>query len=412
MTNTFDIRITNLVYGGDAIGRMDDGRAVFVPFAIPGEKVRLRIIEEKARFARAEVVEVLEPSPLRVRARCVHFSKCGGCHYQHLSYTEQLIVKSAILREQLERLGGVINPPAVEIASTIEPSWNYRNHVQFHLTNEGKMGFMRAQSNHIFPIVECHLPEISINEIWPKIEIEPVPGIERISVRSGWQEDMMLVLECSDDQRLDFSIENLTISVVQKSSSGNLVLAGSDHLVIEVLGRKYRVSSSAFFQVNRVQADAMVKAIMAYPPINDAMMVLDVYCGVGLFSSFLASKARQLVGIELSAVACDDFVYNLDEFDNVSIYEAPAQDVLSSINFNPDVIVVDPPREGMGRKTIDGLLSQGASHLIYVSCDPATLARDARLLISGGYTLMKLVLVDMFPQTYHIESISFWEKQS
>jgi len=410
MDETFEVRLGNLVYGGDAIGRLPDGRAVFVPFAIPGEMVRLRLIEEKARFVRAELVEVLEPSPMRISARCCHFSMCGGCHYQHLSYSDQLNAKSAILREQLERLGGLINLPPVEIASTPEPIWNYRNHVQFHLSSEGKLGFQKAHSNQTFPIVECHLPETSINQIWPRIDIESIPGLERISVRSGWEDEMMLVLECSEPQPLDFSIENLAISVVQKNPSGNLVLAGSDHLFMEVLGRQFRVSSSSFFQVNTLQANAMVKHIMAYPAINDAMMVVDVYCGVGLFSSFLALKAKQLVGIELSAEACNDFTNNLDEFENVSLYEAPAEDVLCSINFNPDLIVVDPPREGLGRKTLDGILTQGASDLIYISCDPATLARDAKRLASGGYILVKIALFDMFPQTFHIESISYWEK--
>jgi len=410
MDETIEVRVGNLVYGGDAIGRLPDGRAVFVPFAIPGEMVRLRLMEEKARFTRAELVEVIEPSPMRISARCCHFSLCGGCHYQHLSYSDQLTAKSAILREQLERLGGFINLPPVEIASTPEPIWNYRNHVQFHLSSEGKLGFQKAHSNQTFPIVECHLPEISINQIWPQIDIEPIPGLERISVRSGWEDEMMLVLECSVPQPLDFSIQNLAISVVQRNPSGNLVLAGSDHLFMEVSGRQFRVSSSSFFQVNTLQATAMVKHIMAYPPIKDAKMVVDVYCGVGLFSAFLASKAKQLVGIELSAEACDDFTINLDEFENVSLYEAPAEDVLSNINFNPDVIVVDPPREGLGRKTVDGILSQGTSHLIYVSCDPATLARDAKRLASGGYTLVKIALFDLFPQTFHIESISYWEK--
>ena len=410
MDETIEVRVGNLVYGGDAIGRLPDGRAVFVPFAIPGEMVRLRLMEEKARFTRAELVEVIEPSPMRISARCCHFSLCGGCHYQHLSYSDQLTAKSAILREQLERLGGFINLPPVEIASTPEPIWNYRNHVQFHLSSEGKLGFQKAHSNQTFPIVECHLPETSINQIWPQIDIEPIPGLERISVRSGWEDEMMLVLECSVPQPLDFSIQNLAISVVQRNPSGNLVLAGSDHLFMEVSGRQFRVSSSSFFQVNTLQATAMVKHIMAYPPIKDAKMVVDVYCGVGLFSAFLASKAKQLVGIELSAEACDDFTINLDEFENVSLYEAPAEDVLSNINFNPDVIVVDPPREGLGRKTVDGILSQGTSHLIYVSCDPATLARDAKRLASGGYTLVKIALFDLFPQTFHIESISYWEK--
>jgi 23S rRNA (uracil1939-C5)-methyltransferase len=408
MSETIDVRVSNLVYGGDAIGRLVDGRAVFIPFAIPDEMVRIRLIEEKARFARAELVEVLEPSPIRISARCRHFSQCGGCHYQHLKYSDQLNVKSAILREQLERIGGLNNLPPVEIASTPELSWNYRNHVQFHLTREGKLGFQKAHSNQTFPIEECHLPETAINQIWPRIDIEPIPGLERISVRSGWENDMMLVLDCSEPQALDFTIENLAISVVQKNPSGNLVLAGSDHLVMEVSGRQFRVSSTSFFQVNTLQANAMVKHIMANMPLNDAMTVVDVYCGVGLFSAFLASKAKQLVGIELSLEACDDFSINLDEFENVSLYEARAEDVLVSINFNPDVIVVDPPREGLGRNTINGILSQGASHMIYISCDPATLARDAKLLVSGGYELVKIALFDMFPQTYHIESISYW----
>jgi 23S rRNA (uracil1939-C5)-methyltransferase len=411
MIDMVEVTIDKLAYGGDALGKLPDGRVIFVPYTLPGELVRVRMVEDKPKFARGELVEMLKAAPERVVPRCVHFTTCGGCHYQHLSYSDQLITKSAILREQLERLGGIINPPHVDIVSIPEPSWNYRNHVQFHLTDEGRLGFKEAHSNHTLPIMECHLPVTLINETWPRIEIEPIRGLERISVRSGWQDEMMLVFECSDDQTLDFNIENLTISVIQKRPSGNLILAGSDHLDMEVSGRKFRVSSTSFFQVNIVQAEAMVKEITAYPPLYDAKTVLDVYCGVGLFSSFLAPKARQLVGIELSPDACDDYSYNLDEFDNVSIYEAPAEDVLSSINFNPDVIVVDPPREGLGRKTLEGILSQGASHLIYVSCDPATLARDGKHLVSGGYTLVKVVLVDMFPQTFHIESISYWKKQ-
>jgi 23S rRNA (uracil1939-C5)-methyltransferase len=131
---------------------------------------------------------------------------------------------------------------------------------------------------------------------------------------------------------------------------------------------------------------------------------------VGLFSAFLASKVKQLVGIEQSPEACEDFTYNLDEFEQVSLYEAPAEDVLSSINFNPDVILMDPPREGMGVQTVDGIVSQGASNLVYISCDPATLARDAKRLALSGYKLLKIALFDLFPQTFHIETISYWEK--
>ena len=141
------------------------------------------------------------------------------------------------------------------------------------------------------------------------------------------------------------------------------------------------------------------------------MTVVDAYCGVGLFSAFLAPKVKRLVGIEVSPSACEDFSTNLDEFDHVELYEAPVEDVLGSVKFNADVIILDPPRAGLGAKTVEGILAQGAAHLAYVSCDPATLARDGRQLAAGGYSLSSLALFDMFPQTYHIESISMWEKK-
>ncbi|HEX9091103.1 MAG TPA: methyltransferase, partial [Anaerolineales bacterium] len=143
-------------------------------------------------------------------------------------------------------------------------------------------------------------------------------------------------------------------------------------------------------------------------PLDETMTVLDVYCGVGLFSAFLAPRVKQLVGIEISPLSCADFVTNLDEYDYVSLYEAPAEDVLTGMNFHPDVIIMDPPRDGLGAKAVEGILAQDASYLAYFSCDPATLSRDARRLISGGYGLTKMVLFDMFPQTYHVESLTYW----
>jgi 23S rRNA (uracil1939-C5)-methyltransferase len=409
MNDTFNVRIDRLVYGGDGIGRMADGRAVFVPFTTPGELVRVRVIEEKGRYARAKLVEVIESSPQRIDARCCHFTECGGCHYQHLNYPYQVSLKADILKEQLERIGGLIDIPGIETITSPNP-WNYRNHVQFHITREGKLGFQKAQTNQTFPIRECHLPEASINQLWPRIDIESIPELERICVRTGWNEELMLVLENSNPQKLDITVENLGTSVVEKVPSGNLVLAGSDHITMEVLGERFQVSSTSFFQVNTYQANTMVKHIMDNLPLVETMTVVDVYCGVGLFSAFLAPKVKKLVGIELSPEACEDFTVNLDEFENVDLYEATAEAVLTQVSFDPDVIVVDPPREGLERKTMDGILSQGASQLIYFSCDPATMARDAKRLTSAGYRLEKIAMIDMFPQTYHIESASYWEK--
>jgi 23S rRNA (uracil1939-C5)-methyltransferase len=189
-----------------------------------------------------------------------------------------------------------------------------------------------------------------------------------------------------------------------------LVLAGSDALLMEVLGRSFRVSAASFFQVNTLQAEALVRHVLQVAGAGPLDTVLDVYCGVGLFSTFLAPLARRLVGIEASPMAGEDFADNLDEYDNVELYEAEAEAVLGSVNFQPELILVDPPRSGLGQAALDGLLAQQAPRIIYISCDPATLARDARRLVAGGYRLAQVTPFDLFPQTYHIESVSVWER--
>jgi 23S rRNA (uracil1939-C5)-methyltransferase len=326
-----------------------------------------------------------------------------------MNYPAQVHAKSTILGEQLERIGGLKDIPPIEIMAEPEP-WRYRNHIQFHLTHEGKLGFQKAHSNQTFAIRECHLPDESINRLWPRVDIEPVPGIKRISLRSGMDEELIVIVESTGSQELDFSIETMGISVVQQSPRGCVVLAGSDHITMKVSGRQFQVSANSFFQVNTLQAKAIIEHILSTLPLNETMTVLDVYCGAGLYSAFLAPKVKQLVGIEISPDACADYSTNLDEFEHVSLYEASAEDVLGNISFNPDIIVVDPPREGLGVIAVEAILAQRASQLVYISCDPATLARDAKRLTQGGYGLGKIALFDMFPQTFHLESVSYWVK--
>jgi 23S rRNA (uracil1939-C5)-methyltransferase len=187
-------------------------------------------------------------------------------------------------------------------------------------------------------------------------------------------------------------------------------MAGSPAVIFEVLGRPFRVSAGSFFQVNTAMAAATVEHVLAHLPEGSGMTILDVYCGVGLFSAFLAPHSSRLIGIEASPSACDDFAVNLDEFDHVELYEAPAEQALTAIQGKPHFILVDPPRAGLERRVMEALLQSGAPRLGYVSCDPATLARDAKRFSQGGYRLEKITPFDLFPQTYHIESISFWKR--
>ncbi|HEU4744096.1 MAG TPA: class I SAM-dependent RNA methyltransferase [Anaerolineales bacterium] len=403
-----DLQLVKLTYGGDAMGRLEDGRAVFVPFGLPGERVRVRLTEEKRNFARGEIVEVLDASPQRINPRCKHFGVCGGCHYQHLPYQEQLDAKTEILRDQLRRIGKIENPP-VQAMVPSPKAWNYRNHVQFHLTEEGKLGYVRAQVPAVFAIEECHLPEAFLNGIWPQLEFEPATDIERVSLRAGRDDDSMLVLESNSPEFPALEIE-AGISVTHLFEDNTVVVAGNDHILISVLGRDFRVSAASFFQVNTAMAEKMVNRLIANLPITQSSVVLDVYCGAGLFSAFLAPRCERLIGIESSASACDDFTFNLDEFDNVELYEGLAEDVIPYLEMKPDMVLVDPPRAGLEKQVVDGILKMNPQWIAYVSCDPSTLGRDAARLIRGGYRLQDVMPFDLFPQTFHIESISVFER--
>jgi len=315
------------------------------------------------------------------------------------------------LRDQLIRIGRIENPPVHETIASPSP-WNYRNHVQFHLTKEGKLGYVKAQSPTVFAISECHLPESSIDSLWPQLEFEPDMNIERVSLRSGKEDDFMLVLESGSPETPELEIE-AEVSVVHAFEENSVVVAGNDHLIIRVLDRDFRVSATSFFQVNTAMAEKMVEHLLTYLPISSSTTLLDVYCGVGLFSAFFAPRCKSVIGIEASSSACEDFAVNLDEFNNVELYEGLAEEILPALVgriANPPYILVDPPRAGLDKRVMDGLLKLNPQVIAYVSCDPSTLARDAKRLIEGGYQLKQVTPFDLFPQTYHIESISFFER--
>lgn len=402
------VKLEKLTYGGDALGRLSDGRAVFVPFALPGETVSFRCLDEKRGHVRAELVEVLEPSPDRIAPKCLHFGVCGGCHYQHLPYPAQLAAKTAILSDQLIRIGKIEAPPVRQIVPS-STEWNYRNHVQFHLTQAGKLGYIDVRNRNVIPITECHLPEPPLNALWPRLEFDPGLGLKRLSLRLGVDEQAMLVLESESPDVPELELE-ADLSVVHLAGDDALVMAGDDRLIMLVHDHPFHVSAPSFFQVNSAMAGKMVAHLLDNLPVSPAITLLDVYCGVGLFSAFFAPRVGRLIGIESSSSACEDFTLNLDEFDKVELYEAPAEEVLPILDVKPELVILDPPRAGLEKSVLDSLLLLGSARIAYVSCDPSTLARDAARLIAGGYRLTQVTPFDLFPQTYHIESISIFEK--
>jgi 23S rRNA (uracil1939-C5)-methyltransferase len=409
-SKTYLVEIDKLVYGGDGMGRLEDGRAIFVPHVLPGEKVRVTITEEKKKFVRGSVVEITEKSNERIKPRCRHYGQCGGCHYQHLTYDNQLDIKTKIVTDQLERVGRFENPPVKPIIPS-DREWAYRNNIQFHISENNRIGFQTSGKHEVVEIKECLLPEEPIADLWPKIDVELFPGLERLNIRVGIDEDLMLVLENSTIDLPSLTVD-LPVSAVSISPFQTIVMAGDDHIVMEIKERLFKVSAGSFFQVNSNQAEVLVNLLLEKLDVDQNTVLMDLYAGVGLFSAFFAPKVKELIAIESAESSCEDFVTNLDAFDNVMLYTGPAEHILPGLEEKPDVMIVDPPRSGLHVKVLDAVKELHPKTLAYISCDPSTMARDAKRLVEAGYHLQEVTPVDLFPQTYHIETVSIFTSES
>jgi len=409
MSQVYQITMEKMVSGGDCLGRLPDGRAVFVPFVLPDEVVRIELVDEKKRYVHARPIEILTTSPERIQPLCIHFGECGGCQYQHLPYAQQLKLKEELLLDQFQRIAHIEDPPLQPIVPSPNP-WHYRNHVQFHLGQNGELGFVHADGEHLLIIEECHLPQAEINALWPQLELGPESGVYRLGIRQDSFDDIMLILEGDDPDAPEFS-EDIPVSAVYTPPDARLtVLAGDDHLVCSLLGRHFQVSARSFFQVNTAMAEKMIAHLLENINLSGDTRVVELYAGVGLFSAFLAPKVGSLIAIESSGSACHDFAINLDEFDNVSLYEAQAEEVLPSLDEPVDLLVMDPPRAGLAPAVHEALAELLPQQIAYISCDPATLARDVKRILSHGYRLDSVTPFDQFPHTGHIETVVLMSK--
>jgi 23S rRNA (uracil1939-C5)-methyltransferase len=409
LPDIYEVDIENLVYGGDAIGRLPDGRAVFVPFALPGEKVKLQITQQKRNHAKAKLVEILDASDIRSKPICEHFGECGGCHYQHIPYENQVSIKTSILTEQIQRIAGIELPPVSRCIPAVQPR-HYRNTMQYHLSLEGGMGLFASGSDHIIPIKECDLPIPIIDNTRKLLDIEPSSQVERIEIRVGTDNEVLLAFGSTNSNLPEFSVD-LPISAVHLGEDGNTVLSGDEYVVIEVKERIFQVTAGSYFQVNTPVATAMVDYILDLVQLNPQSVVLDLYCGGGLFSAFIAPHVSHCVGVDSSPFSASDFIVNLDEFDNVTLYQGNVEDVLPVLKLKTDIILVDPPRSGLSRAAMDALMVCNAELIVYISSDPATLSRDVKRMVGNGYSLEQISPFDMFPQTAQIESISTLSKR-
>ena len=405
---TIQLTLTAMAHGGAALGR-HEGRVIFVAGAIPGETVRAEISEDKERFARARVVEILVPSPHRVTPRCPHVPECGGCQWQHVAYAHQLALKTDVVRDQLARIAGIANPPVHPTIPAPSP-WGYRNRVTFSVGDDDQLGFQRAASHDIVPIEECHIADPRLMALYDDLDLD-LPGLTRLTLMAGSAEDdLLMAFETRGDEppslSADFPIS--CAHLVSRDEAIPVNLIGHNHVTHHIAGYAYRASAGRFFQVNTAVAAILVKLVFDWLAPSPGATVLDAYCGVGLFTLPLAERAGLVIAVELDPGATEDLILNLGEIENVEVIQGPVEAVLPDlVDAEPlHAAVVDPPRQGLDRAVVDALVASRPPRLVYVSCDPATLARDVKRLSRAGYALEQVQPVDMFPQTYHIETVA------
>ncbi|MDQ2907094.1 MAG: 23S rRNA (uracil(1939)-C(5))-methyltransferase RlmD [Ktedonobacteraceae bacterium] len=442
---SIDVELTDLAYGGDAVGRYE-GRVLFVPGGIPGERVRVDIVEERRGHARANLLEILRPAPERIEPEYPLLMDCG-CQWQHIAYQAQLTWKAHIVRQLLVRIGkqpDAVVHPTIGMPPGMSP-WHYRNIAQFSVGPDCEVGFQMTESHEIQDLEECALLHPALDMVYQRVRaklinyfgdslgemiqkftlrgavgavgsvgttdgsVKAVPTLLTIQARPG------SVIEAP--QQLAHELITVApgiVGVIIERVGGRYgrVVAGQEYLVDVVLGRRFRVSSDSFFQVSITQAATLVERAITMLEPQRSDIVLDGYSGVGLFSAFLAARAGRVIAVESQPSAVMDARANstLNNQGNITTLEGTLERLLGQLHYRRervDLAVVDPPRAGCHPKALQSLLVLAPRAICYVSCDPSTLARDIATLCAGErYRLVAAQPVDMFPQTYHIECVA------
>ncbi len=446
--NYYNIEIYAIGSGGEGIGKIND-KVVFVNNAVVGDELNIKIIKNKKAYAVGIIEKIIKPSKKRVDVNCCVYNKCGGCNLLHLNYEEQLNYKKQKVEEVIKRIGKIEN---FKINNTIamEDFNYYRNKVQFPAgvyENKLKFGFYRKRSHDVVPVKHCLIQSEVTEDIVKAVEdflnfynIEAYneknhKGLVRhLFIRVGKKTGeimVALVLKNSKLQKeeelvkrlleINSNIKSILINVNREKTNKILgeksrVLYGNDFIIDYIDNIKFKISLLSFYQVNPVQTEKLYSKVLEYANLQGSENVIDAYCGIGTISLLLAKKAKSVYGIEIVEEAIKDAKENckINNINNIEFFVGKSEDVIFDLEkkgVNADIIVVDPPRKGCDEVLLKSIIKSNIKKLIYVSCDPATLARDLKILNEGGFCVEEVTPVDMFPNSTHVESVCLITKK-
>jgi 23S rRNA (uracil1939-C5)-methyltransferase len=395
---------TDIAHGGEAVGRLY-GKAHFVEGAMPGETIRGRVVVDKGSWARVALEEIVTTSPDRVAPPCPHFAECGGCQWQFADYAAQLAWKQSIVAGQLRHLGKLDDPPVAPTVPAAEP-YRYRNRMDFRVV-DGAPAMHRRRSKQLVPLSECHLLHPLLQPIFH--DLGELNGVRRIILRAGVTTGETLVLL---EGEVPPQANDWDGSVAHRTRRGLRVIRGAAMVHEEIDGVRLRITGGSFFQNNTHGAAQLVRLVAEALAPEPTDTMLDAYAGGGLFSATVGRRAGRVLAVEISPMAVSDLRHNLGDagVGDHRVVKGAFEQIAAGLDEYWDLAVVDPTRDGLGIGGVEAVTAAMPRTIVYVACDPASLARDSRYLADAGYRLDRVTPVDLFPQTFHIEAVARFQR--
>ncbi|WP_353930738.1 23S rRNA (uracil(1939)-C(5))-methyltransferase RlmD [Okeanomitos corallinicola TIOX110] len=443
---TIEVEISDLSDTGDGVGRFDQ-RVVFVPDTVPGDRILVRLLHVKPKYAHATLKQILIESPQRIRPSCIVADKCGGCQWQHINYNYQLQAKQNQVIQALERIGGFNHPPVDPVLTTTS-SLGYRNKVTYPLgisaTGQIQAGYYQKGSHHIINLNQCPIQDQRLNPLLAEIkqdikqqgwsiydENRHQGEIRHLSLRIGRRTGQILLtlvvkngklpgIENQAQQWLQRYPQLVGVCLNRNSDRTNAIfgkettcITGIPYLTEQFAGLEFQIRPDTFFQVYTETAEALLQVIQTELNLQGNETILDAYCGIGTLTLPLAKQSQKIVGLEVQSAAVEQAILNAQNngINNVKFLVGAVEKILPSLDIVPDIVLLDPPRKGCDTNVIKSLLDRKPHRIVYVSCKVATLARDLKMLCEqGSYQLTKVQPADFFPQTSHVETVAFLER--
>ena len=409
MSNIIELKLTGVAHGGEALGKYDN-RVIFVAYALPGERVRVQITENHKRWARARLLEVLEPSPNRIEPACPWFGPdgCGGCQWQHIARPAQLDYKARILRDQLQRLGG-LKKPLVRKTKSAGDVWRYRTQMLFYNGGDA-LGLRKPGGYDIQPIDACPLLRPDLEALFQDFNVawEGLRSVDlTVSLSTG---EKLVALRTRGDEAPAIEVD-FPVSIVLETGDGRIQpLVGDPWYFETIAGRTYRLGPGARRPYNIPAAELLIAQVREYLRAGTGQALMDVYSGHGLFTLGLAETVSLVIGVEENPYAMENAAFSCSHLDNVILHEGPPPKVLRKLQDPIQLAVVTPPDEGLGHRIAQNLARLGARRLVYVAHNPATLARDMEQLTAANYRFVEATAIDTAPQTYYFTTVALFSR--